>query len=33
MLTWARELVSMQGESLVVDAACEGLQVTLKAVR
>jgi hypothetical protein len=25
--------VSMQGESLVVDAACEGLQVTLKAVR
>ncbi len=31
MLAWARELVSMQGESLVVDAACEGHKVTLKA--
>ncbi len=30
MLAWARESVSMQGESLVVDAACEGLQVALQ---
>jgi phosphoribosyl 1,2-cyclic phosphodiesterase len=31
MLSWARDLVSSQNEDLVVDAACEGLQVSLKA--
>jgi phosphoribosyl 1,2-cyclic phosphodiesterase len=33
MLSWARELVTMQGEGLQVDAACEGLQVALKAAQ
>jgi hypothetical protein len=33
MLSWARELVSMQGEGILVDAACEGLQVALKAAK
>ena len=33
MLSWARDLVSSQNEGLIVDAACEGLQVSLKAAR
>jgi phosphoribosyl 1,2-cyclic phosphodiesterase/CheY-like chemotaxis protein len=31
MLQWARELVVMQGENLVVDAACEGFEYLLKS--
>jgi phosphoribosyl 1,2-cyclic phosphodiesterase/ActR/RegA family two-component response regulator len=33
MLSWARELVNMQGGGLTVDAACEGLQVLLQAAQ
>jgi phosphoribosyl 1,2-cyclic phosphodiesterase/ActR/RegA family two-component response regulator len=33
MLSWARELVAMQGESsLLVDAACEGIEYELKGI-
>jgi len=31
MLDWARQLVDMQGESLVVDAAREGLEYVLQS--
>ena len=31
MLSWARELVQMHGDSMRVDAACEGVELRIEA--